>query len=491
MAVCLLVLAQGCSKSSSSSADRAATQPEGASIGHYLAPGAVRPVAAMSVLPPAPKPKEPLPPDTSCVSPTCHAAFATAPHVHSPVAAKACDTCHQPDAGGHHYPLKRAGTQTCTFCHAVSGTAAYQHTAQQQGCLACHSPHISNAKYLLKVESVGKLCSSCHQVPLRKHAHAFIVQGECTLCHLPHQSDNRFLLRGGEGPKHCFMCHADVQAALAAAPHRHEPVTKQCTSCHSPHSTDFPHQLKAPLDQACLACHDATRKHIEEAKFMHGAVTSGRRCGNCHDAHASSQPKLLHARADKLCLECHDQPVKAADGHMIANMTSALRESKYLHGPVKDGECSACHDPHASNLPQLFTKTFPKSFYIRFDVKQYDLCFQCHTQQLVLVEKTANLTGFRNGQTNLHYLHVNRDDKGRTCKTCHAVHGSNEPKHMASEVPFEGSDWAMPIRYEKSPQGGQCTPGCHGQAKYDREHPAPRPVPASGPTTIPTTKGAP
>jgi hypothetical protein len=81
-------------------------------------------------------------------------------------------------------------------------------------------------------------------------------------------------------------------------------------------------------------------------------------------------------------------------------------------------------------------------------------------------EKTATLTSFRNGDRNLHYLHVNRKDKGRTCSTCHEMHGSNLPGQMAESVPF--GQWTLPINYVKQSNGGSCGPGCHVHQSYDR-----------------------
>jgi hypothetical protein len=101
-------------------------------------------------------------------------------------------------------------------------------------------------------------------------------------------------------------------------------------------------------------------------------------------------------------------------------------------------------------------------------VGNFALCFGCHAKETVLVPRTRELTNFRDGEINLHYVHVNRQDKGRTCKTCHEIHGSNLPKHMATEVPFEGSAWPMPIRFEQTATGGRCAPGCHKPASYDR-----------------------
>jgi predicted CXXCH cytochrome family protein len=180
---------------------------------------------------------------------------------------------------------------------------------------------------------------------------------------------------------------------------------------------------------------------------------------------------------DKVCLTCHNQPVAVEDGRVIPNMNPVLTKSKFLHGPVRAGNCSGCHDPHSSDEKLLLKRPFTSSFYAPFDVDNFALCFKCHTDKMVLEPKTTNLTNFRNGSENLHYMHVNRTKKGRTCRTCHVIHGSNFPKHMAANVPFEGSDWAMPIRHDITPTGGSCAPGCHKAKAYDREHPTTRPAP--------------
>jgi predicted CXXCH cytochrome family protein len=149
-------------------------------------------------------------------------------------------------------------------------------------------------------------------------------------------------------------------------------------------------------------------------------------------------------------------------------MRSGLAEKKFLHGPVESGNCSACHNAHGAAESRLLREKFPSSFYATFALENYALCFQCHNPALVLEERTTTLTGFRDGDLNLHYLHVHRDEKGRTCKTCHAIHGSDLPRHMASDVPFEGSRWPMPIRFRGTTSGGSCAPGCHQPEDYDR-----------------------
>jgi hypothetical protein len=80
---------------------------------------------------------------------------------------------------------------------------------------------------------------------------------------------------------------------------------------------------------------------------------------------------------------------------------------------------------------------------------------------------------------------VNRSEKGRSCASCHSIHGSNLPNHMASEVPFERSGWAMPIGFEKLSDGGSCAPGCHAPRSYSRTRPS------TAPTIEPTTRDVP
>ena len=464
------------------------------------APGASRELAVQSTTAPgratvltpaarpATKPTGPLPPGTTCVTAECHATFAAAPQVHAPVADRACGTCHQDDAGGHRFPLKRASaTDTCTFCHTVSGTMSHQHKALEQGCLTCHDPHASRAKFLLKADTVEQLCRTCHETPLKRFAHRPFADGQCTLCHQPHEADNVKLLRGGAGASHCFTCHADLKTSLASARDVHKPAVRDCNACHSPHATDQPHLLGAPVEQTCIRCHESVAKHSAGAIVKHAAMTADRSCLNCHAAHLADHRPLMPARMDQVCLTCHDKPLKAADGHTVAPMADLLTKSKFLHGAIRAGDCSSCHDAHGAAEHSLLVRAFPDSSYARFDVKQYALCFQtCHSKEIVLTARTTSLTNFRDGDVNLHFAHVNRDEKGRSCKTCHAIHGSNLPNHMAGDVAFERSNWAMPIGFEKMATGGSCAPGCHAPRAYDRAK-----APTSAPSTRPALGGVP
>jgi len=488
-----LVLSAGCKEHEEGDAPVDATTSADTAMRYVDSPSnpPPRPVKASFVAAdhPALRPTEALPEGASCVTPECHANFGTADRVHGPIAAGDCFSCHLEDAGGHVYPLKREGDRTCTFCHQTGRMREHRHAAMDEpGCMGCHDPH-AGGKFLLvalgaedevKTQAdsameqtrlrshISRLCATCHPADEGKHAHGPYAAQECAACHLPHESDNEHLLRGGDGAEHCFTCHAETRHAIANAPFVHAPASADCTTCHDAHASDHANHLKQPIENLCLDCHTGLEEAIASAKTPHAAVFTADSCANCHDAHASGRPRLLRDRQTTLCLSCHNQPVVATDGRRIPDMTASVVNERFLHGPVESGDCSACHNVHGASHDRLLRQNFPTSFYAKFDLQNYALCFSCHPQDLVIAERTTALTDFRDGDRNLHYLHVHRDEKGRTCKTCHAIHGSDLPRHVATEVPFENSTWLMPIGFERLEDGGKCAPGCHVAMTYHR-----------------------
>lgn len=424
---------------------------------------------------PAPKPAGPLPEEASCITAECHVTYLTAAHTHAPIALIDCEACHEQDTGGHVYPLKRPNdNDTCTFCHQIGNQRQYMHAAvDNPGCTGCHDPHASNADFLMSQPSVREVCALCHLATEGIFGHEPYTAGDCAACHQPHESNYLHLLRGGDNRDHCFTCHAESAYAIRNAPYVHDAVKEACTPCHAAHASDFEHHLNYPIEQVCFTCHRGLEEQVGSATAPHEAVFTADRCANCHDAHASGRPKMLKDRQTTLCLQCHNQPIVAYDGRTIPDMTASVTSQQYLHGPVESGDCAACHNVHGGTHSKLLRETFPATFYADFDLQSYVLCFSCHDRDLVLTNRADALTGFRDGDRNLHYLHVHRDKKGRTCKTCHAIHGSDLPKHIAKTVPFEGSDiYTMPIGFEKTESGGSCAPGCHEPKGYDRNVPA-------------------
>lgn len=420
---------------------------------------------------PAPRPDGPLPYEAACITPECHASFLTRKHPHGPVGSEDCHVCHASDVDGHVYPLKREGNDLCLYCHNASARHTYMHAAvESPGCIVCHDPHASETNYLLKAESVQAMCLACHEMPGGLYMHGPAEAGECTACHLPHGADNARLLRGSDGPEHCLLCHEGIGQQMAEAQHKHQPASDDCLTCHQAHVADERPLLRTAIASGCATCHEPIAQIVQAAPVGHTAVTEGLACANCHDPHAADFDTLLRDRTDQLCYTCHDRPVTTVDGRQVRDIRTAIIGRSNLHGPVAAGQCAGCHEVHGSSHSTLLIQPYPQTFYADFDVDNYALCFGCHDAQLVMAETTTALTGFRDGDRNLHFLHVHRDERGRTCRTCHEVHASDLPNHMANSVPFEATTWQLPINFEKAPDGGSCAPGCHEAVQYTRHN---------------------
>jgi len=415
------------------------------------------------------RPTEPVDPG-SCLTGGCHQEHLRRQYRHAPVEAGACDRCHLPEQPGHTFPIRQTSAKLCDACHDTAEAKTHEHPViEQEGCLPCHDPHGSNVRHLLTDMSMEMICQRCHRTERKQHLHSEFASGSCTACHEPHGGDYPALLILGEGKEHCLGCHTQRAHRLASSTYIHKPIMETgCVDCHIHHSSDYQHLLTKPLYNLCVGCHAPIESAITSTASPHGAVFTGQHCANCHESHEGDRPYLLRDEQRTLCLRCHNQAQQATDGHIIPDMTPVLVHARFLHGPIRAGNCNACHYTHASRYTMLLRNYFPREFYESFDLADYALCFKCHSESTVLEGSGASYTGFRNGSTNLHYVHVNRADKGRTCRTCHELHGSNLTKHMASAVPFEGGGWAMPIRMQSTETGGRCSPGCHEPRNYNR-----------------------
>jgi predicted CXXCH cytochrome family protein len=430
------------------------------------------------------RPTEPVEPG-SCMTGECHRERRRAAYLHKPVMEVACDACHMPEQPGHKFPIRQEGAELCTVCHPSTALGAHTHqVVEQEGCLPCHDPHASNARWLLVDMSAELLCQRCHWVERKSQRHDLFASGACTACHDPHVADNRSLLIGGDGKDHCMACHSHRELQIKDANQIHKPVAAidgepvpevegmtmrgGCLDCHTHHTADHEDLLVSGVYDLCVTCHPAIRDALSDLDLPHGAVFTGRSCANCHESHAGAEPFLLRGEERELCLACHHKPQEGRDGRVIPGMQRELVSSRFLHGPIKVGNCNECHLTHASRYATLLRDRFPEEFYASFDLGNYALCFTCHSEVSVLNERSAAFTGFREGNENLHFVHVNRPDKGRTCRTCHEIHGSDLSKHMASRVPFEGGGWSMPIGFRATPTGGRCSPGCHEPREYNR-----------------------
>ncbi|MDY7107328.1 MAG: cytochrome c3 family protein [Planctomycetota bacterium] len=463
-------------------------------MGLLLAAGAL--ALAQSAQPPAGVKTAPAPrgevDKASCADPGCHPNVKQHDTLHGPVSVDACDACHAlVNEEEHIYAPAREGLKLCAFCHDIAlENMAVVHEPMNTGeCSACHDPHGGPDRMLLKARSAGELCAQCHEdvVGANRAVHGPVAAGACAVCHAPHASPFPGLL-AAQGPELCTGCHVTTQAQLETLRVVHGPVADDCQTCHDAHASNHEMMLLEEPQALCLSCHETIEHMVETATVQHAAVTTDRKCLNCHEAHASDYPRILQTDMLTLCFECHDREIEMEDGRTLANIKRVIETGTSLHGPIAQDNCAACHQIHGGDHFRLLTQEYPPEFYAPFEEESYALCFSCHDAQVVRDGRTTTLTNFRNGDVNLHYLHVNRERKGRTCRACHETHASNKANHIRESVPFGSGGWMLPINFTKRDTGGHCAPGCHVAYTYDREEPVDYTAPAR--TTAEEAAGA-
>jgi predicted CXXCH cytochrome family protein len=415
--------------------------------------------------------RKPVAQTSVCATENCHTSIVDRPILHKPVEDRDCLDCHEfADPTQHTFTVKEVNGDTCITCHKPMDNNVVHGPVAAKECLACHEVHGSDHPSLLIADPAKDLCLTCHdndQYLSKDFVHGPVAVGACIICHEPHSSAAPSLLRKSP-PALCQDCHSaqrpprDLDSSFV-----HDPAKEDCTLCHDPHASNFRLQLKDTTPELCYSCHTDFPPMLAEAPVTHGPVTEPDGCPKCHNPHFSEVPKLQKIAQPELCLDCHNKPVKATNGKILTDMAELLADNPHYHGPIREGKCTACHQPHADKNFRLLHNEYPPEFYAPFDIERYKLCFSCHQPDLVLNKAGTGLTGFREGDQNLHFVHVNREN-GRSCRACHEVHASKEAFHIRESVPYGDSGWMLPINFQQAENGGSCAPGCHKKRSYDR-----------------------
>lgn len=411
----------------------------------------------------------------SCVTSACHAGISALKQQHAPVKEGECLPCHNqraqehPLKGGKSFELTAKGAELCNQCHEAKGKKKVVHVPVKDGeCTGCHQPHGASGRNLLNLsDDQTDLCMGCHDRTMmtQKFMHGPVAVGSCTECHDPHEASEKMLLKGTVRSL-CLKCHADFQKSLKEAPVSHPPVKDgPCTSCHNPHGTAYNFFVKKKLPDLCTECHVKIGKHLAAVKVPHKPVTEEGGCSNCHSAHFAQAKGLLPFDEMTTCLTCHGKDNLGTPP--LRNIKKELAGKNFLHGPVKKGECKACHNPHGSDHFRMLKGSYPSNMYAPYQEGIYGACLECHDKNLLRFADTTVYTRFRNGNRNLHYVHVVINRKGRTCRTCHEPHASTGEKLINKEGARFG-EWKIPINFKMNSTGGSCAPGCHRELKYDR-----------------------
>jgi predicted CXXCH cytochrome family protein len=295
--------------------------------------------------------------------------------------------------------------------------------------------------------------------------HGPYADGDCSLCHQSKDREKPGPLKMGV-TELCLDCHEEFQKVLGRKS-SHVAAKESCVNCHNPHNSKLPKLLVEDASNLCQSCHQSIKALATTAKVKHDAVTMEAKCLNCHNPHGANVEHLLTKLAYDLCVNCHGKDeVTDHDGKRLTNMKALLAANPEQHGPVASKDCTACHNPHGGESFRLLTKEYPPQFYSGYDPKLYALCFDCHEESMLAQANTTTLTQFRNGDKNLHFVHVNKEDRGRTCRACHEVHAAKQKHQIRDAVPYGSKGWLLKINYTKTPEGGSCEKTCHETRSY-------------------------
>lgn len=301
----------------------------------------------------------------------------------------------------------------------------------------------------------------------------------CTICHDAGKI-NQVNASGVRSDlnKVCLICHDELQSFLKKGPHSetglHSAIQKNgCASCHDPHQSSVKSLLRhANKSEGCVQCHEPMKHAIDKG---HHKTFHKEGCLSCHDPHQSKNQNLLKGSEDQLCLKCHGthKGNELKKTGKIPEKTPLIKIGNWHHGQSsgKNLKCSQCHTVHGNDQPAFLKAKYSSETYQAFSDQSLKLCFQCHNAKLATEtkENVKKITGFRNGDLNLHQLHIKGTVRKRSCAACHEVHASNQ--EMLMKTGFQTHGIKFPIKFEKNASGGNCTTACHQKYSYDREQP--------------------
>lgn len=183
---------------------------------------------------------------------------------------------------------------------------------------------------------------------------------------------------------------------------------QKCMKCHNM-TSNIPTDGEAFDDVAETTCFDC-HKGMLNTRSTH-APTANWLCTYCHTGEADAynmedEGKSRYIWPDpisKVCAGCHDQ-------------VDNWQANKYGHGPVNDGRCMRCHNPHGSN----------NEFFLRKPI--WKLCTTCHTEKAI--PGNHIVAGFVFGRNKGAHPTKDRADPARpgrdfVCTSCHNPHGSS------------------------------------------------------------------
>ena len=222
---------------------------------------------------------------------------------------KLCYRCHSQSTLNNKHKNFPAKLKNCGSCHNPHGSDRpglirnILHEPYTEGCSSCHEG--KNTPVLIDT------CLMCHpevsEQMASSHNHLVRYQDNgCMACHSPHAGDDQRLLKGKE--RHvCRSCHEATFERYQETEYKHQ-MTDACNNCHAPHGSNHPAMFKGPINDVCSDCHD---RHGEFSHPIGEDVFDPRTgqmmtCGSCHARKGADHE--YHTRFERkkaLCVQCH------------------------------------------------------------------------------------------------------------------------------------------------------------------------------------------
>lgn len=197
----------------------------------------------------------------------------------------------------------------------------------------------------------------------------------CKTCHVMADKPRK----RGEVPDNpedsaCHQCHKNIIQMNSG----HAPALNWlCSECHTGKTGEYNEGVSLskyaapdPIMERCFSCHDKIKNDWMARKSEHGPVRDGR-CNRCHNPHGGENLFFLRKPIWELCTTCHAE--KAVGEHVISSFVRAKSHpTQGRPDPARPGRelvCSGCHDPHGSQGIYLLRTKGQTAFSI---------CVRCH-----------------------------------------------------------------------------------------------------------------
>jgi predicted CXXCH cytochrome family protein len=228
-----------------------------------------------------------------------------------------CTRCHRAKSEQFvelHMGYKVSGTD-CLGCHSPHSSdsqamlkATLHKPFEEKNCNSCHRPSSSEV-----VKTGIGLCTECHKasMPGFNRINSHLVAGKtdnvCNACHNPHGSDEKNLLKDKE-ERVCYACHKDTKEYAAGSNYKH-PKLASCSDCHSSHGSNNRFFL-AKGDDTCSTeeCHptQGVFTHPVGEEIIDPRSKAPMSCNTCHNPMGSPEESILRLERDmELCVQCH------------------------------------------------------------------------------------------------------------------------------------------------------------------------------------------